>query len=170
MAQQAKTKTRIDGGIARSVAEDLIAQLSAYSERIEIAGSLRRHKRLVHDIDLVAIPRELMPFFAKATDLIRGGPAASKRVTGTYRDVPVDLYLATPETWATLLLVRTGSKDHNIRLATLARNKGMMLKADGSGLFTLDAPGKPSIRVAGDTEVSIFAALGLRYAPPERRG
>lgn len=162
-------KTRINSNAAWRVASNLIERLYPYTERIEVAGSLRRRRNRVHDIDLVAIPKELTPFLDAARGLITGGDGASKRLTGTYREIPVDLYIATPETWATLLLIRTGSKEHNIRLAALARKKGMMLKADGSGLFTLDEAGKPSTRIAGDTEASIFLALGLPYAPPERR-
>ena len=51
----------------------------------------------------------------------------------------LDIYVATPETWATLLLIRTGSRAHNIKLCARARAMGMRLHADGSGLFRLQA-------------------------------
>jgi len=77
----------------------------------------------------------------------------------------VDLYFATAETWATLLLIRTGSKENNIRLATLAKRRGWHLAANGDGLF--DEKGR---RVAGDSEESIYKALVLPYQEPwERR-
>ncbi|MBA7669483.1 hypothetical protein ES703_77614 [subsurface metagenome] len=67
------------------------------------------------------------------------------------------------ETWATLLLIRTGSKESNIRLATLAQKKGWRLKANGEGLFN------EGQRIAGDTEESIYEALELPYQRPEER-
>ncbi|MBN1366607.1 MAG: hypothetical protein JW967_01600 [Dehalococcoidales bacterium] len=82
----------------------------------------------------------------------------------------VDFYIATPETWATLLLIRTGSREHNIKLCSLARQKGMKLHADGSGLFRVSLlESEPDERIAGDTEDSIFKALGLPYQEPEER-
>jgi DNA polymerase (family 10) len=86
----------------------------------------------------------------------------------------LDIYIATPETWATLLLIRTGSKEHNIRLCSLAKQKGMYLKADGQGLFKANNPNPIKEdpgweRIAGDTELSIFEALGLPYKRPEER-
>ncbi|MBA7716801.1 hypothetical protein ES703_125879 [subsurface metagenome] len=76
----------------------------------------------------------------------------------------LDVYYATPETFATLLLIRTGSKDNNIRLCTLAKKKAWRLFADGSGLFN-----ERGERIAGDSEESIYEALGLRYQLPEER-
>jgi len=81
----------------------------------------------------------------------------------------IDVYIAAPTTWATLLLIRTGSKAHNIRLCSRARDRGMKLHADGSGLFRLADCEDTEVRVAGDTEESIFAALGLPYYRPEER-
>ena len=81
-----------------------------------------------------------------------------------YNGVQVDLYYATLETWATLLLIRTGSKENNIRLATLANKKGWHFFASGEGLFNENGR-----RVAGDSEESIYEALGLPYQRPEER-
>jgi DNA polymerase (family 10) len=78
-------------------------------------------------------------------------------------ELPVDLYIATDTTWPTLLLIRTGSREHNILLCSHARRLGMQLKADGSGLLRNGEP------VATESEEDIFAALSLRYLPPERR-
>ena len=83
--------------------------------------------------------------------------------------IVLDVYVATLDTWATLLLIRTGSAKHNIKLCTIAKNKGMKLHADGSGLFRFtDCQGGES-RIAGDTEESIFKALGLDYVAPPKR-
>ncbi|MBA7541791.1 hypothetical protein ES705_34107 [subsurface metagenome] len=96
------------------------------------------------------------------------GPAkvsGQKILRVTVGDVPVDIYVASEEIWATLLLIRTGSKESNIRLCTLAQKRGWRLAASGDGLF--DENGQ---RIAGDTEASIFEALGLAYQRPEERG
>ncbi|GAJ17753.1 unnamed protein product, partial [marine sediment metagenome] len=78
--------------------------------------------------------------------------------------IQVDIYFATPETFATLLLIRTGSKESNIRLCSIAKKMGWHLAASGDGLFN-----ETGDRVAGDSEESIYRALGLPYQRPERR-
>ncbi|GAI97127.1 unnamed protein product, partial [marine sediment metagenome] len=79
--------------------------------------------------------------------------------------IGVDIYVADEHTWATLLLIRTGSAGNNIRLSTLAKKRGWHLAASGDGLF--DENGQ---RIAGDTEESIYQALGLHYREPKERG
>ena len=88
----------------------------------------------------------------------------------------LDLYIATAETWATLLLIRTGSKEHNIKLCSLARQKGMVLHADGRGLAYPPHVGiengqqfEAETFIKCDTEESIFQALGLPYRKPWER-
>jgi len=125
---------------------------------------VRRKKREVKDIDLVVIVHDwfgLNTALQKLGKVVLDGPKL-KRVL--YKGEQIDMYAATPKTWATLLLIRTGSADHNIRLCTIARSKGMHLSASGEGLF--DQEGR---RVAGDTEESIYEALGLEYEKPEER-
>jgi len=79
-------------------------------------------------------------------------------------NITIDIYIATPATWATLLLIRTGSKENNIRLCSLARRKGWHLEASGGGLCNGDGN-----RIAGDTEESIYGALGIPYQEPKER-
>ncbi|PZR96601.1 MAG: hypothetical protein DLM69_10695 [Candidatus Chloroheliales bacterium] len=66
--------------------------------------------------------------------------------------------------WATTLLIRTGSKERDILLTTTARRRGWKLHANGEGLFN-----QRGEWVAGDTEESIFAALGIAYREPHQR-
>ena len=82
-----------------------------------------------------------------------------------YKGVSVDFYIASPDTWYTLLLIRTGSTEHNIRLTSLAKRRGWHLHASGKGLTN-----ESGERIAGDSEESFFEALGIPYLPPERRG
>lgn len=73
----------------------------------------------------------------------------------------IDLYVATPETWHSHLLIRTGSTQHNVRLTTLARKRGWHLHADGRGLVN-----EKDERIAGDSEESFFEALEIPYLEP----
>jgi DNA polymerase (family 10) len=74
----------------------------------------------------------------------------------------VDFYRAEPSTFGILLLIRTGSAEHNIWLAGLAHSKGFQLKYS-SGLM------KDNISFAGETEESVFSALGLPCIVPTLR-
>ena len=159
---------------ATQIAVELVEKLRPYCDRIEVAGSIRRGRREVKDIDIVAIPNEdkiLAGGFFNVQHLVasitgdqpHGGHAY---MACSYRRVSVDIYLAAPPSWGTLLLIRTGSKQHNIKLATLAKSRGQRLHASGQGLF--DSYNR---RIAGDTEEGIFKALGLPFIPPgEREG
>lgn len=150
---------------AKAIANEVITRLAPVCLRVEVAGSIRRRRPFVRDIDIVLIPTDLWDVSYGIKGL---GPAVLsgdklKRVN--YKGVQVDLYFATPETWATLLLIRTGSKENNIRLCTLAKKRGWHLAANGDGLFNEEKE-----RIAGDSEESIYEALSLPYQEPwERR-
>jgi len=172
---------------AREIAEDFISQISPACDRIEIVGSLRRHKIAVNDIDLLVIPR----FIQMEDETLFGGPYQENQLDKQLsqlclsRDleldangskikrflknadcdtVPIDLYIATEQTWWTLLLIRTGSRQHNVKLARRAMELQMHLKADGSGLLT-NSGGIISIQ----SEQEIFQHLRLEYRTPEER-
>ena len=155
----------MDLQIAKSLANEVIKRLSPYCQKIEVAGSVRRQKPRVKDIDIVLIPSDLW----NLTHEIRGlGPShvgGDKLKRVNYGGNQVDLYFADEKTWATLLLIRTGSAENNIRLATLAKKRGWHLAASGDGLFNENGQ-----RIAGDSEESIYEALGLPYQAPEERG
>jgi len=153
--------------VAQKIAAEVIKRLLPYCQKIEVAGSIRRQKAIVHDIDFVLIPSD--PWNLEAEVLALARPfqpkmSGEKLKRFDYNGAQIDLYYASPETWATLLLIRTGSKENNIRLATLAKKRGWHLAASGDGLF--DEKGE---RIAWQSEGEIFNALGLDYAPPERR-
>ena len=152
---------------AEKVAEAVVLRLAPYCSRIEVAGSIRRRKPMVRDIDIVLIPADPWNLEHEILGLARPFQpklSGEKLKRFNYNGVQVDLYFASPETWATLLLIRTGSAENNIRLASLAKKRGWRLAASGDGLF--DENGK---RIAGDTEESIYEALGLQYQRPEER-
>jgi len=149
---------------AQAMATAIITRLSPYCRRIEVAGSIRRKKDLVNDIDLVLIPSDLWKLYAELKRMGEMKADGDKLKRLVVNGTQVDVYFATEETWATLYLVKTGSKESNIRLATRAKKMGLQLKANGEGL--IDQDGR---RLAGNTEQSIFEALGIPYLPPERR-
>jgi DNA polymerase (family 10) len=157
--------------IAESVGETIVKLLGPYcaeidgEKKIKIVGSVRRRKPACHDIDIVLIPGdawELAAALKRIGKQVKGGEKMSCFITAGGHQV--DIYFATPETWATLLLIRTGSKEHNIKLCAAARARGWKLCATGNGLFN-----EKGERIAGDSEASIFVALGMLYIPPERR-
>ena len=157
-------KARHELPVARAYAGEVVKILHPACRRIKVVGSLRRRRPWVHDIDLVLIPASQAELYKRLLELkgtigVKGG----KLIRMYTPAISIDIYLATPETWGTLLLIRTGSRSHNIKLCALAKLQGMKLHADGSGLT------KNGDRIAGDTEESIFEALGLFYAPPQKR-
>jgi len=79
-------------------------------------------------------------------------------------DVPIDIFIASPQTWWTLMLIKTGSKNHNIMLARRAIEMHMQLKADGTGLLS---PGGSIIPI--ESEEHVFRLLNLPYRIPEDR-
>ncbi|MDO8634920.1 MAG: hypothetical protein Q7R34_01560 [Dehalococcoidia bacterium] len=155
---------------AQAVAEELRKELEQYCLDIVVAGSIRRRRPVVHDIDMVCLPENLIKFILKlkAMDCSYGGKKLARFV---YKEVQVDLYFATPQTMATLVLIRTGSAQNNIRLCTIARNNGMKLHADGSGLFRIEAQGCEGreVLIARTSEKAIYESLGLPYQEPWER-
>ena len=150
---------------AEKIAETVVKRLKPYCKKIEVAGSIRRRKPWVKDIDLVLIPSDPWNLHHEVLGLGQTRAAGSKIMRVMAGETQIDIYIAEPETWATLLLIRTGSADNNIRLASRAKERGWHLHANGDGLFNENGQ-----RIAGDTELSIYQALGLPYQRPEERG
>lgn len=134
-------------------------------ERCEVAGSLRRRKETVGDIDLVASsedPALVARMFTKlprVTRVIERGPQMVR--VRFANGMGGDLRVMKPENWASGLHHFTGSKEHNVLLRTLAEKKGWKLSE--YGLFD----GKR--RLDSGTEESIYAAFDLPWIPPELR-
>ncbi|MBA7616933.1 hypothetical protein ES703_24236 [subsurface metagenome] len=150
---------------AEKIAEAVVKRLRPYCKRIEVAGSVRRKKPWVNDVDLVLIPSDLWNLHHEIMGLGMVKMSGNKIMRVMVGSTQVDIYVASEETWATLLLIRTGSTENNIRLCSLAKKKGWHLAASGDGLF--DERGE---RIAGDSEESIYEALDLPWQEPEERG
>ena len=153
--------------VAQKIAAEVIERLSPYCQKIETAGSIRRRKEIVHDIDLVLIPSDAWNLEGEVLALaspFHPKMSGEKLKRFDYNGAQVDLYYATPQTWATLLLIRTGSAKNNIRLCSRAKDMGWHLAASGDGLFN-----EKEERIAGDSEISIYNAMGLPFQRPEER-
>ena len=172
---------------ATEIASELIELLVDSCERVQLVGSLRRGKSSVKDIDIIVIPkfedsrddslfgepvkqnlldRKLSELCLEAYLVLESNGGKIKRFFRPIQGVmvPIDIYIATEANWWTLLLIRTGSREHNIRLASRAIELHMQLKADGSGLLS---PGGSLIQMG--SEEDIFKHLRLPYRPPEER-
>jgi len=150
---------------AQRIANEVIKRLSPYCQKIEVAGSVRRKKPQVHDIDFVLVPSDFWNLHHEIMGMGQVRMSGMKIMRVMAGSAQIDIYFASPETWATLLLIRTGSAENNIRLATRAKEMGWHLAASGDGLFN-----EKGERIAGDTEISIYNALGLPWQRPEERG
>jgi DNA polymerase (family 10) len=155
---------------AEAIAEQIKTAVAPHCERIEIAGSIRRQKPTVHDIDFVAIAKSNLEWQKisetlkhKKAKLLCSGDRVIKELVPSEKDLfQVDFYRAQPNTLGIHLLVRTGSAEHNTWLASLAISKGMRIKYS-EGLT------KDNKVIAGETEQSVFEALGLPTPEPAER-
>jgi len=132
-----------------------------------VAGSARRRKETVGDLDVLASslrPEEVTQRFVTMPPVIRvvsQGPTRSTVVLEG--QIQVDLRVVAPEEYGSALLYFTGSKEHNIKLRTIGVKKGF--KLNEYGLFDRDT----DRRVAGEDEEGIYRIMGMDYMPPELR-
>ena len=155
---------------AEKTAAQVKSTVECQCELIEVAGSIRRQKPKIHDIDFVVVAKsdsEWQNINEKLKQLKAKPNCAGNSVIKAF--VPcqdglfqVDFYRAKPSTFGIHLLVRTGSADHNMWLAGTAFSKGMRLKYS-EGLI------KDGVPVAGETEQGVFAALDLPCPLPTER-
>jgi DNA polymerase (family 10) len=167
-------RARLPLGPALAVGQHIVATLRATGavDTIEVAGSARRRRETVRDLDVLVTSREphrvieaFIRLPAVERVLAHGDTKASiEHVTGAPgARVQVDLRVVAPEAYGAALQYFTGSKDHNVRVRELAQRRG--LKLSEYGVFD-EATGT---RVAGATEAEVYAAVGLPWIPPELR-
>lgn len=164
-----RRSTRIPLGMALPVVEEMLTYLNAIEgvKRVSTAGSFRRGRDTVGDIDILATsdaPVAIINAFTRMPIvedvLAKGSTKASVIVKDT---IQVDLRIVDPRSYGTLIQYFTGSKEHNVKLREIARQRGYKLSeysltrvADGEELYF-------------DEEVDVYAALGLPYIQPELR-
>ena len=148
------------------VAERIIEHLEPEADKIEKAGSLRRWKETIGDIDILATGKseELMDAFATYEEvedvIVKGETKTSVRLRG---GVQADLRVVDEESFGAALQYFTGAKEHNVPLRQSAIDKGY--KLNEYGLFEKESEEK----IAGETEKDIYNALSLDWIPPELR-
>ncbi len=141
-------------------------------ERVQVAGSLRRRRETIGDFDLLGLASEerfseiMRRFvrFPEVEEVLVEGPRKSSvvmRFGGERRQV--DFRLFKREEWGAALQYFTGSKQHNVHLREIAKERG--LKLNEYGVFRIE----DGARVAGETEEGVYGALGMACPPPEIR-
>ena len=168
IVEQASQRLRIDQADALASRLKTHLQSLACIENLEFAGSFRRGKETVGDLDILVIsehPDEVMDrlqqFAERQETIQRGETKMSIRVGEAFQ---VDLRVVAREAWGAALQYFTGSKEHNVRVRGLAKQHGLRLNE--YGLFDAENPER---RVAGATEEEVYQALGMPWIPPELR-
>src|SRR3989344_3364863 len=149
------------------VAREVLQKLENLKEveKVSIAGSLRRRKETIGDVDFLVVsknPKKVMDFFVKLPGVEKiwgqGGTKASVHMKSGY---DMDLRVVSEKSYGSALQYFTGSQDHNIATRKIASDKG--LKLSEWGIFR----GKKQIM--GKTEEDVYRALGMAWVPPEMR-
>ena len=149
------------------VAIEIVQRLKQLSEvkKISLAGSLRRMKETIGDVDILAVAtnhKKVMDFFISQKEVVKiWGKGKTKSSVRLKFGFDVDLRIVPEKSFAAALQYFTGNKEHNIGLRRLAIDKG--LKLNEYGVFK----GKKMIKIK--EEADIYRILGLCYIPPEIR-
>lgn len=167
-----KEKKRIPLKEALALAKEILNEIKKIPavEKAEIAGSIRRKKETIGDIDIIIVAKKKdhrrivdqfikLPLVEKV--LAAGDTKASVQLSNRY--VQVDIRVVEPSQYGSALFYFTGSKEHNIKLRLIAKQKNW--KMNEYGVFE----NKTGKRLAGETEQSIYNLFGYRYIPPEKR-
>ncbi len=164
-----KREGRMLLGRAYPLAQSIINHLKNLTavNRITVAGSLRRMKETIGDIDILVTsrkPRQVMQVFSElpeVTEILALGETKSSVIMG--ESLQVDVRVVEPDSFGAALQYFTGSKLHNIKLRELAGKRG--LKINEYGVFKI----KGGEKIAGQEEDDIYATLDLPCIPPELR-
>jgi DNA polymerase/3'-5' exonuclease PolX len=153
--------------VAYPVALRLVSALrgSAGADRVEVAGSFRRGRETVGDLDLLVTshdPPRAFEVFSALPEIreirLRG---ETKETVILTNGLQVDLRVVEPTAFGAALQYFTGSKEHNVEIRTLAKDRG--LRVNEYGVF------RGEERIAGATEEEVYASLQLAWIPPELR-
>lgn len=164
-----RRKERFLLGRALPLVEEMVESLSQLKEtnKISFAGSLRRKKETIGDIDILVTsqnPEKIMKTFTslpQVREILAEGPTKSSIITKD--DLHIDVRVVEPISFGAALQYFTGSKAHNIKLRELALKRG--LKINEYGVFEVESGN----RIAGEKEEEVYQALNLPFIPPELR-
>ena len=175
MGRRSDERTPI--GVARPIALGLVAGLQAALpqgtiERIELAGSLRRWKETIGDVDILCVAQDAAAVMAafchlpEVADIAGSGDTKSSVVLGN--GLQVDLRVVEPQHWGAALQYFTGSKEHNVALRELALKQGWSLNEYGLTATEGAVVAAGEQRFFGE-EAELYAFLGLDWIAPELR-
>jgi DNA polymerase (family X) len=159
--------TKLELAKAQILAKQVESVVKPLCDKLEVVGSIRRQKPMVGDVDFVVVGTEcnwgkIVQDLNKAKVICAGKSVIKLNFPFESSLFQVDFYRATEQTFGVQELIRTGSADHNMWLASYALSKGFRLKYS-EGLI------KDKVAVAGETEESVFITLGLPCPKPEER-
>lgn len=189
-ASQSTTKVKWPRAAALEVARELCTRLKPFCEKLIVAGSLRRRKQEVGDVEILYISRtEARPvdmftigtvnladeeiermledgMLTKRASKIGGTAWGEKNKLALHRSgMPVDLFRTVPDAWFNYLVCRTGPADSNTRIATEAKRLGYRWNPYGAGFTHLtDGTVTPM-----HSEAAVFEFVGLPHAEPWER-
>ena len=185
-------KVKFPRAVALEAARDVCAALKPVCDRLIVAGSLRRRKAEVGDVEVLFVPKfgtchtpgELFPKYGDmaeaailklvSTGVLKprknrlGGTAMgpkNKLTVHAATGVPVDLFTATAANWWNYLVCRTGGKENNTRLALRAQETGYKWHPTHTGFERLS----DGQIIPMDSERAVFEFLGLPYLEPWER-
>jgi len=168
-AEYVKLKVEKQGKITRFKAaiinDELWRRLGKFATRWEPAGSYRRGKEYIKDLDIVIIgkPLSLYAELLKMDNIVMVNKG-EKIIRFFYKHVPIDMIFTTPWSWGCCMLYRTGPKELNIKMRSKAKKMGMTLNEYG----LLD--NMSGVRADDKTEEGIFKSLEMKYLSPGERG
>jgi len=168
--------------LMHEMASSLIDRLRPACQRIEVAGSIRRQKSEIGDIEIVAIAKPITDLFGEPTErtevdtLLSTWPISIKKNGQKYKQFSffgksgdpytVDLFLPSAETWAVVYMIRTGSADFSRRMVTRQEKGGLMPNdlsvADGRAW-------RNGVAIATPEERDVFTEWGMDFIEPKDR-
>lgn len=177
-------KAKIFYGQAVTLADKIIGEINATCERVEVAGSIRRKKVIVGDIEIVCIPKYSLDLLGqpyeslldvKLDSLVAQGrlnfEVGGERYKKYYIDyngkrIYVDIFITTPDRWGVIFAIRTGSANFSKRLVTKKSQGGFcpndMYVSDGYVWHN-------GFRCETPEERDVFALFGMQYIKPSER-
>ncbi len=168
IAESAAQRLRIDQAMALASRVRMHMSSCVSIKRLEFAGSLRRGKETVGDLDMLVIsdqPSEVMDHFGQMRGIAkiigRGETKMSVRVDDHFQ---VDLRVVPAASFGAALQYFTGSKEHNVAIRHRAKKMGLTINE--YGVAKLESPDK---LFAGSSEDELYSSLGLKWIPPELR-
>jgi DNA polymerase (family 10) len=163
-------RARMELEKGRTIAERVKAELAPHCERIEIAGSIRRRKAYVGDIEIVAIPKpyDVGLFASGIAPIVNAWPKVRGELPCKYTQrilpdgIALDLFFATPENWGLIFAIRTGSAEFSHLVLACGWTRNGYKSADG--MLSRDG-----VAVPVREERDLFRLAGVAWMEPEKR-